>query len=655
MSTVNHQLVEIALERADGASFEKFAQAFFAELSGLEFVPLGGHHDGGAEAFTEPGVFETNKPGQFWQASVQKTIRPKIRGTVERLLEYGRKPTQLTYCTSIVVPNVDGEEDLLSDELDLRIKIRDRKYIVSHINHSPQTVEAFNSYLAPHLAFLKQIGGATTLGHSPNLPIRSLCVFLGQEVERRRGNTQLLEGVTDALILWSLEGTDPDKGLLLTRQEILDRITEALPAAKQFIKGVIDQRLEALASKQNTDGREVRWYRKDDRFCLPYETRRLVESENTEDELLKVSVSEVFEHRATATLRDNNERGLVPKVVAVCHRALEITFEKQGLELAAFVLGEESQDQIQHTMSDYVDQAMDEFSTFGEEREIVKQAVLSILRQSFYRSEPVEREYLSKLSRTYTLLFVLKNEPRIVEFFRRMSSNFVLYVGSDLLIRAISEYYLPSEDRMTWNMFKILQAAGSTILLTEKTLEEVISHLRATDYEFKYHYMDMEPYVDVTIARHIDRILIRSYFYARHDDAVSRKPSSWGNYIGMFCTYQYLHGAAGQDSLRRYLCEEFGFTYEANFETIKGIDKDEIEELKKKIVEIRRGGGRQKDREETLSYNDALHVLRVYEKRRELGEASKPNPFGYRTWWLTQETMCAMQHQKRFASTALST
>jgi hypothetical protein len=123
----------------------------------------------------------------------------------------------------------------------------------------------------------------------------------------------------------------------------------------------------------------------------------------------------------------------------------------------------------------------------------------------------------------------------------------------------------------------------------------------------------------------------------------------------MFCTYQYLHGAAGQDSLRRYLCEEFGFTYEANFETIKGIDKDEIEELKKKIVEIRRGGGRQKDREETLSYNDALHVLRVYEKRRELGEASKPNPFGYRTWWLTQETMCAMQHQKRFASTALST
>ena len=156
MSTINHQLVEIALQRADGASFEKFAQAFFADLSGTDFVPLGGHHDGGAEGFTEPGLFEGKKMGHFWQASVQKTFRTKIRATVKRLFEYGRKPTQLTYCTSIVVPNIDGEEDSLSEELGLRIRIRDQKYIVSHINHSPQTAQAFRSYLGQHLAFLKE-------------------------------------------------------------------------------------------------------------------------------------------------------------------------------------------------------------------------------------------------------------------------------------------------------------------------------------------------------------------------------------------------------------------------------------------------------------------------------------------------------------------
>src|SRR5262249_1343765 len=102
---------------------------------------------------------------------------------------------------------------------------------------------------------------------------------------------------------------------------------------------VLDSRLEALASKQNTDGREVRWYKKDDLFCLPYASRQIVERENTEDELLKASVSEVFRQRATAILRGDNEVGLISKVVALCHRSLEITFEKQGLELASFVLG----------------------------------------------------------------------------------------------------------------------------------------------------------------------------------------------------------------------------------------------------------------------------------------------------------------------------
>jgi hypothetical protein len=295
MPTINHQLVEIALGRSDGGSFEKFCQAFFAALTGVNFVPLGGHGDGGAEAFDEPGVFE-GKAGNFWQASIEKTVRSKIRRTVNRLTEFGRSPKQLTYCTSLVVPNLDGDEDELSEELGVRIRIRDQKYIISQINHSDQTVEAFNSYLGPHLAFLKEIGGVTMIGHSRDLPPRSLCVFLGQEIERRRGNSQLLEAVTDSLILWALEGTDPDKKIFRTRAEILERIVGALPAANQFIKSVLDTRLDALASKRNTNGREVRWHRSDDQFCLPYETRNLVEQENIEDEVLKASVSGVFRH-----------------------------------------------------------------------------------------------------------------------------------------------------------------------------------------------------------------------------------------------------------------------------------------------------------------------------------------------------------------------
>ena len=120
MATVNHHLVEIALGRTEPTSFEQFCQVFFGALTGTPFVPLGGHHDGGAEAFSEQDVFE-GKAGHFWQASVEKNIRAKIRRTAKRLRTFGRDLKQLTYCSSIVVPNVDGEEDFLSDELGIRV------------------------------------------------------------------------------------------------------------------------------------------------------------------------------------------------------------------------------------------------------------------------------------------------------------------------------------------------------------------------------------------------------------------------------------------------------------------------------------------------------------------------------------------------------
>ena len=78
-----------------------------------------------------------------------------------------------------------------------------------------------------------------------------MCVFLGQEIERRRGNTDLLKAVTDSLILLALEGTDPADDKFLMRDEILNKIEDALPSAKHFIRGVFNHRIESLASKHN--------------------------------------------------------------------------------------------------------------------------------------------------------------------------------------------------------------------------------------------------------------------------------------------------------------------------------------------------------------------------------------------------------------------
>ena len=48
-------------------------------------------------------------------------------------------------------------------------------------------------------------------------------------------------------------------------------------------------------------------------------------------------------------------------------------------------------------------------------------------------------------------------------------------------------------------------------------------------------------------------------------------------------------------------------------------------------------GGFAKDADELLAEHDAMQVLRVYTRRARDREESPGNPFGFKTWWLTQD------------------
>jgi len=645
MKLIDLKLATIALDHAKGSDFEDFFHAFYPALAGTDFIPLGGTHDGGADAFLDDRLYETKggRVGTFYQATIQEDHRAKVRQTIKRLREFGRSPKTLQYFTSQTVTVIEQEEEMLSAELDVDIKIRDRKFIIGRINHSDETKAAFTSYLAPGLSFLAELGGATTIEASPNFAARTMCVFLGQEIDRRRGKSELLEAVTDSLILWALEETDPAKDILLDRGEILGRIEKALPSAKQFIRGSINNRLELMTKKGNATGREIRWYRKKDKFCLPYETRAIVEQENTEDEYMKLSVLDLYAQRATEFLTD--QETLVPeKIAKIAHRALELTFEKEGLELATFLTGEKDENSYP-SISDQVDTAIDEAGLNGTSAVLAKEVILGVLRKAFYSSEELERVYYGKLSRTFALMLTLRNEPKVVEYFRGMSGNFVLLIGSDIIVRALSERYLPEVDQMTVNMLRILIASGSKLLLTRMAVDEVHAHLEGTDYEFINWFADLEPYTTPEIARHSRKILIRAYFYAQFDRSAGPKPAGWRSFLGQFCDYGELHRAdKSRDQIKGYLIEKFGFEYLDDEDLSSLADDDEVVALADKFKSIKS--------EEVLALNDARQILAVYGKRRELKEGHKPNPYGYRTWWLTHETKVkqatgALVRQKR--------
>lgn len=634
MQTVNFKMVNIALDRVSGTDFEQFFHAFYPALSDINFVPLGGIHDGGADAFHGERLFEgkSHKPETFYQASIEEDCLSKIRRTAKRLQEFGRKPKVLVYVTSRIVKAIDKKEENLSNELDIIVKIRDKNWIVSNINDSPQTVEAFRTYLQPHISFLDKFGGATTVGDSPNIETRTLCVFLGQEIDRRRGNTDLLMAITDSLILWALEGTDPDANKFLTRKEILSRIEIALPSARHFVHKVFGRRLEKMASRRNPTGREIRWYKNEDKFCLPYETRKIVVQENIEDESLKGKVLNLYEQRAAEILDvdKSSEKSLRSVLIAkLAHRTLEMTFEREGLGLVKFLTREQGENH-NLTISDQADAAIEETDLTGEYRVAAKETVLAVLRQAFYNSTKTERVYYGKLSRTYTLMLSLRNEPKIIEYFRGMSSNFTLFVGSDIIVRALSERYLPAEDQMTVNMLRILRSAGSTLTLTHMTVEEIHAHIKGTNSEFQSYFHQIEPYVGKEIVRHADKILIRTYFNEKFNPLSGRRSPEWKSFIGQICNYDDLYNATvSRNQIKNYLIEKFDFEYMDKTEMGEIFDENEARELAYKIRPFKS--------EEVLALNDARHILAVYGKRRMLKEEHRPNPYGYRSWWLTQE------------------
>ncbi|WP_152047602.1 hypothetical protein [Aureimonas psammosilenae] len=644
MSVIDPRLVPRALPEVDTRSFELFGQTFYGAMQDREFVPLGGMHDGGAEGFDapplhEPEMFEEAATGRFLQVSKEANPRSKVRKTVRRLRQFGREPKTLAYVTSQLVPDIDKEETLLSKELGCRIDIRDARYIEININSAPAIQQAFRSYLEPSIEYLYKPGVADIGARAEEYTDRTLAVFLRQEVENRRDKTGLLESVADSLILWALGDTDPDKKRFMTRTQILDRIIETLPAANQFMKGVLDDRLEIMVAKDAPGGRQIRWYRRQDQFCLPYETRQIVGAENAADDMLKLQVSCVMEDRLTEIKEEGDEvDDIRAVVVTTCHSTLERVFERQGLNMALFITNGTEDDELYTDVEDIVSKVVDRTDVPAGAKGRVRLYALKVLRGTFYRSSEVERTYLRKLSRTYVLLLTLKNEPRIVEYFRTLATTFRLYVGTDLLIRALSEQYLTPDNRTTVNLLALLVEAGSELVLTETTVKEVSTHLRAQIWEFENHYGHVESKIPLELVEYIDRLIIRAYLYSRLAPADGiAPPRSWSDYISQFATYNDVRANRAAPELAAYLVRKFKMTYEPNERTSEGIDEEELQRLTDRILEAKQQNGYAKAEREILARNDALHTLRIFRRRLQEDEHSPANRWGYQTWWLTQD------------------
>ncbi|MER9657636.1 hypothetical protein NKJ26_30000 [Mesorhizobium sp. M0152] len=79
----------------------------------------------------------------------------------------------------------------------------------------------------------------------------------------------------------------------------------------------------------------------------------------------------------------------------------------------------------------------------------------------------------------------------------------------------------------------------------------------------------------------------------------------------------------------------YGLTFEDREDMMREIDQDELKKLTEAIKKLRKDSNRR--HEDIRAANDAAHIL-VVQKRRRAEEKEVSSPYGYRTWWLTQET-----------------
>ena len=121
-----------------------------------------------------------------------------------------------------------------------------------------------------------------------------LFVFLRQQWDENSTNLSVNEILADTFILFCLEGTNPDKELFKTPEQIRQEIATHIYFDPKLILGIIDDRFKALCQKP----RRIIFHSKAKAYCLPFEMRQRIQERN----LLDNALHEQFMHETDTTL-----------------------------------------------------------------------------------------------------------------------------------------------------------------------------------------------------------------------------------------------------------------------------------------------------------------------------------------------------------------
>ncbi|GAA3553144.1 hypothetical protein [Snuella lapsa] len=615
--TINKEEFKYALsEFGKGEIFEEFAHSFLSQVIGDEFIPVGGTKDRGIDGSLRL-YSRATYPTFIYQISTELGYEQKIQGSIEKLNKNGVKTDRLIYVTGRKINQKNKIEDNFFAKNNITLTIFDVEWFASNVTNDERLILLYNSYIESNIHQFRKPQKEYIVGNYIKDP--RLYVFMRQQFNTKNNDEEIEKKLADSLILYALEGTASEAKTFKNLEQIKQDVAQYVKFNPKSVYTTIEKQLDVLSSKPN---QQINYHSKEDAYCLPYQTRLILNERDIEETHIHSSFKEQTLEQLKKYLKDVNVKAT--NVLSLIESTVHKIYHKQGIEFSSFIIDGQSREILEVALPEIVGQVVDESHIKMKNKESVKKALLMTIRNIAYNGTTEQNEYLKRLSYTYNMMFMLRWDPHLASAFQKLASQLKIYVGTSILIPAISEIDLEPSKRRYWSLLEGAHIAGVQLTINETILNELVNHFGMIRHKYKTQYKNVEEfYLESEInTMYVDEILIRAYFYSKSRGNVQK----FNDFIDNFA-HPNLYNA--HRDLKEFLHDEFHIEYENTSEIEKKIDDKDLSLLTEKLTEMKNS----KERAAT----DASLMLMVYKQREINKEEDRKSVFGYKTWWLSKD------------------
>lgn len=438
--SLSDQLISLAIDNISQTDFEVWAQKVLVISEGTNFAPTGGIHDGGQDGFVRE---IDGQPTHYIQITKQKDTRKKVRETVEAIRKE-RKLDQLTLITSQVEQNRDLLEAAWGKEFALRLRIHDRSWLLAWTSLNVELKNELYGYVR---ILIEELNRATTVRQQVRRQDRlSIVTYLEAQARSLPSSEDFQNICLDTIVYTALQGTDPAEEKFKSFSEIESELKSSHSQLLAKAPTPLEDRLEFLSSKQN-----IPRLRKHpgEKYALPFEVRSQFGDFNAsianQEDMFLASLSSRI--RAQASELDVEFHG---KILSLVRDSLHETFRQQAMNFANSFA--KSTDDADIEVFEIIERLSEELEFDPAEAELANELAATVFRKVCYASDESERAFLETLMKYYTVQFVMHGDAVVSQYFSEMSKRLRVYLGTDIIVRCLSETFVKEKSRGMTNV-----------------------------------------------------------------------------------------------------------------------------------------------------------------------------------------------------------